>query len=111
MRIEKMNRISNADEIELSERYDQEDDIYYVTLKTGEPSIAVEHDDRLLLEVGIFTGLPTGFRIFNFTKNKEAVSGFKNQFKEACKKAGLRKITESKVRQERMDKFFDKVMA
>ncbi len=106
-----MYRIQNVDDIELLERYDQEDDIYYVTVKTGEPSLVVEHDDKLLVEMGIFTRMPTGFRILNFTKHKNAVAGFKNLFKEACKKAGLRKITETKVRQQRIDKFFDKVMA
>lgn len=56
--------------IDFSETYDQEDDIYYVTFKTGEPSSCVEVDDELLLEVGLFTNLPTGFRILNFHKNK-----------------------------------------
>jgi len=106
-----MNRIQNTEDIELSERYDQEDDVYYVTVKTGEPSLVTEHDDRLLVEFGIFTGMPTGFRILNFTKNKAAVSGFKGVFKEICKKAGLRKLTENKVRQQRIDRFFDKVLA
>ena len=55
--------------IDFSEIYDQEDDIYYVTFKTGEPSYCVEVDDVLLLEVGLFTNLPTGFRILNFHKN------------------------------------------
>jgi hypothetical protein len=56
--------------IEYSELYDQEDDIYYVTFKTGEPSYCIELDDVFLLEVGVFTNLPTGFRIFNYQKNK-----------------------------------------
>lgn len=106
-----MNRIPNTEDIELSERYDQEDDVYYVTVKTGEPSLVMEHDDRILFEMGIFTGMPTGFRILNFTKNKETVAGFKNVFKAICKKAGLRKLTEFKVRQERIDRFFEKVTA
>lgn len=55
--------------IDFSETYDQEDDVYYVTFKTGEPSYSVEVDDILLLEVGVFTNLPTGFRILNFHKN------------------------------------------
>lgn len=55
--------------IDFSETYDQEDDTYYVTFKTGEPSYCVEVDDVLLLEVGLFTNLPTGFRILNFHKN------------------------------------------
>ena len=56
--------------IDFSERYDQEDDTYYVTFKTGEPSYCVELNDILLLEVGLFTKLPTGFRILNYTKSK-----------------------------------------
>jgi len=56
--------------INFAETYDQEDDIYYVTFKTGEPSYCVEVDDNLLLEVGMFTKLPTGFRILNFQKSK-----------------------------------------
>jgi uncharacterized protein YuzE len=54
--------------IDFSESYDQEDDIYYVNFKTGEPSIVDEVDDNLLVEVGMFTGMPTGFRILNFKK-------------------------------------------
>lgn len=56
--------------IDFSEYYDEEDDIYYVTFKTGEPSGVVELDDILLLEVGAFTGLPTGFRVLNYSKQK-----------------------------------------
>lgn len=56
---------------EFSEIYDQEDDIYYVSFKTGEPSFVVEVDDILLLEVGIFTKTPTGFRILNFKKKMD----------------------------------------
>ena len=56
--------------IECSEFYDQEDDTYYVTFKTGEPSYCIELDDVLLLEVGVFTNLQTGFRILNYQKTK-----------------------------------------
>ena len=55
--------------VDFSETYDQEDDTYYVTFKTGEPSYCIEVDDVLLLEVGMFTNLPTGFRILNFHKS------------------------------------------
>lgn len=54
---------------DFSESYDSEDDIYYVTFNTGEPSFVEEEDDVLLWEIGIFTGEPTGFRILNFSKN------------------------------------------
>ena len=78
--------------IAFSEYYDEEDDVYYVTFKTGEPSGVLELDDVLLLEVGAFTGLPTGFRILNYSKHKigavrvavkkvkEAVSAVKRDF-------------------------------
>src|SRR2546426_179230 len=56
--------------VEFSEHYDPESDIYYVTFKTGEPSCVMEVDDVLLVEVGMFTKMPTGFRILNFAKNK-----------------------------------------
>jgi len=57
-------------DIDFCESYDQEDDVYYVTFKTGEPSYVMEVDDILLLEIGMFTNEPTGFRILNFSKNK-----------------------------------------
>lgn len=53
---------------EIAERYDQENDIFYVTFKTGEPSYCVEVNDVLVLEVGFFSNLPTGFRILNMSK-------------------------------------------
>lgn len=58
--------------IDFSERYDQETDIYYVTFKTGEPSFVKELDDVLLLEIGIFTHMPTGFRVLNYSKRNVA---------------------------------------
>ena len=58
--------------IDFEEVYDQEDDVYYVSFKTSEPSFVVEVDgtDNLLLEVGMFTRMPTGFRILEFSKGK-----------------------------------------
>lgn len=56
--------------VPFSEIYNEEDDIYYVTFKTGEPSYCYEIDDVLVLELGLFTHLPTGFRILNFKENK-----------------------------------------
>ena len=53
-----------------SEVYDEEDDVYYVSFKTAEPSYCQEIDDVLIIELGLFTNLPTGFRILNFSKNK-----------------------------------------
>ena len=56
--------------IPFSEVYNEEDDVYYVTFKTGEPSYCLEMDDVLLVEMGLFTNLPTGFRILDFKKHK-----------------------------------------
>jgi hypothetical protein len=50
------------------EVYDREDDVYYVNFNTGEPSYCVEVDDVLVVEVGLFSGLPTGYRILNKSK-------------------------------------------
>ena len=64
-----------------SKIYNEEDDVYYVTFKTGEPSYCLEVDDRLLVEMGLFTNLPTGFRILDFKKNRnifDCVNGSRN---------------------------------
>jgi uncharacterized protein YuzE len=107
------DRLNLGDDIEILERYDQEDDIYYVTMKTAEPSFAEEVDDVLLVEFGMFTNMPTGFRILNYAKNKITADAFKLKFKEACKAAGLRKLKSSETRQRqierRIDRFFDAV--
>jgi len=71
--------------IDFDEIYDQEDDIYYVTFKTGEPSYCVEVDDKILLEVGVFTNLTTGFRILNFRKSKVKMVEFKKLVNRAMK--------------------------
>jgi len=65
-----MKQIIGKMNIPFNEIYNEEDDVYYVTFKTGEPSYCLEMDDVLLVELGMFTNLPTGFRILNFKKNK-----------------------------------------
>lgn len=70
-----MKKKLGAMNIPFNEHYDEEDDIYYVTFKTGEPSYCIEIDDILILEVGMFSGLPTGFRILNYTKNDVGAVG------------------------------------
>ena len=67
--------------IPFSEIYNEEDDVYYVSFKTAEPSYCVEVDDVLVIELGLFTNLPTGFRILNFNKNKIQSVGFDILFK------------------------------
>ncbi len=79
--------------IDFSETYDQEDDIYYVTFNTGEPSYCTEVNDMFLLERGMFSNLPTGFRILNFHKNKVKMVGIKvdliKQAKESIPSQGV----------------------
>jgi len=60
--------MSAHEETKFSQIYDSEDDIYYVSFETGEPSYAEEIDDDIVIEMGIFTNMPTGFRILNFKK-------------------------------------------
>jgi uncharacterized protein YuzE len=100
-----------ANESEISEQYDQESDVYYVTFKTGEPSIVKEHNDRLLVEVGIFTGFPTGFRILNYTKHKRTARVFTAIFKEAFRKARLENTRHLETRERRISSLFEKVAA
>ena len=53
---------------EWDELYDRENDVYYVSFGTGEPSYCVEVDDVLVVEVGLFSSLPTGYRLLNKSK-------------------------------------------
>lgn len=55
--------------------YDEEADVLYVTLGTGEPSYCEEVDDRLLVERGISSKDPTGYRIIHFKRLCEEVLG------------------------------------
>jgi len=110
-----MNIMNKPGEVELSERYDSEEDIYYVTFKTGEPSCVIEHDDILLLEKGIFTGLPTGFRILNFSKHKDKVRAFQACFTALIKSARkkMKAEFEAKIdaRENQIGEFLEKVTA
>jgi hypothetical protein len=109
------NRLQSEDDIEILEQYDQEEDIYYVSMQTPEPSLAEEVDDMLIVEFGILTGMPTGFRILNYAKNKLKADAFKSSFKKACIAAGLQKSNSSENRRQqierRIDRFFDAVGA
>ncbi len=102
----------SIDEIEISEQYDKEDDIYYVTVKTGEPSVVMEHDDRLLVEMGVFSKMPTGFRILNYTKHKDRAEAFREIFKRRYSELIFRKIKgDIKNRQRQLDRVFEKAIA
>lgn len=54
--------------------YDEFGDVLYVTFGTGEPSYCEEIDDFLLLEVGIFSNLPTGFRFIGFKEKMKHIN-------------------------------------
>lgn len=98
--------------IDFDEVYDQEDDVYYVTFKTGEPSYCVEIDDRILLEVGIFTNLTTGFRVVNFHKSKVKRVEFKKLVRKAMKSVYSEKLTSVFQRREALvGRALDKVLA
>lgn len=71
-----MKGIIGSMNINFSERYDEEDDIYYVSFETGEPSYAEEIDDILIIERGMYTNMPTGFRVLNFRQHKVGGVGF-----------------------------------
>ena len=97
-------------DIEVSEQYDKEGDVYYVTLKTGEPSVAVEHDDVLVMEMGIFTKMPTGFRILNYTKHKSDTRAYLGIFIKQCKELGLRKNRQTEQWKRQIGRKFGKVL-
>lgn len=98
--------------IDFSETYDQEDDVYYVTFKTGEPSYCVEVDDVFLLEVGLFSNLPTGFRVLNFHKNKvQAVEIKVKLVKEITNALSKRGLPAIKHRQAVVERAIEKVLA
>lgn len=98
--------------IDFTETYNQEDDIYYVTFKTGEPSYCVEINDVLLLEVGVFTSLPTGFRILNFHKqNVKAVRiALLKRVKEALE-GYTQEVPSFQEREARVEQALEKVLA
>lgn len=90
--------------IPFSELYNEEDDVYYITFKTGEPSYCFEVDDVLVLELGLFTNLPTGFRILNFKKNKVEFVGIGLLFKkikEILKKIGQPRLGDREIQVKR----------
>ena len=70
--------------------YDKSADILYVTFGTREPSYCEEVDDFLLMERGIFSRQPTGFRLINF--------------KEILQKQNIKELTVHIVEQIKKDK-------
>jgi hypothetical protein len=107
-----LKNIKGSMNIDFDEYYDKEDDIYYVTFKTGEPSYVVEVDDVLLIEMGLFTDLPTGFRILNFHKNKiTSIAFLTKKIKKAMEKAEKEHSTNFRRRENRIEHLLEKVLA
>jgi len=74
------------------ETYDPETDILYVPFATGEPSYAEEVDDVFVVEMGMFSHLPTGFRVINFSNHKvKAIL------------ASIKKVIKDRVRREQKE--------
>lgn len=107
-----MKNMKRAMNIAFDEYYDEEDDIYYVTFRTGEPSYVIEADDILLIEMGIFTDLPTGFRILNFHKNKIVSIRFLiSKIKKAMEKAEKEHSSNFRRWENRIEHLLEKVLA
>jgi hypothetical protein len=107
-----MKDSQSAANMDFSEYYDQECDIYYVTFKTGEPSFVMEVDDVLLVEVGMFTGMPTGFRILNFAKHKARMKETRAQKIEKALDAAQGKLTSQfRARRSAVQQAIEKVLA
>ncbi len=107
------NGIKGRMNMDFSETYDQEDDVYYVTFRIGDPSYCVEVDDILLLEVGVFTHTPTGFRILNFHKNDVKtvrIGGLIKKMKESLEEAEAAR-PRIEQRQQAVERALEKVLA
>jgi hypothetical protein len=69
-----MNLLSmSSNEKPFEDVYDNEDDIYYVSFKTNEPSYVEEVDEIFMLEIGMFSGMITGFRVLGYSKHKDKI--------------------------------------
>ena len=98
--------------IDFEEVYDQESDIYYVSFKTGEPSYAVELDDVLVLDVGLFTDLPTGFRILNYKRNPvQKVAILTRKVKKAIEESGKDLKNRLRDRENQVEQGLEKVLS
>ena len=74
------------------ESYDTETDTLYVSFGTGEPSYADEIDDVFVVEMGMFSHLPTGFRVINFSQHKDKAIT-----------ASIKKVIKDRVRREQKE--------
>ena len=106
--------VSGHMNIPFNQRYNAEDDVYYVTFKTGEPSYCEEIDDALLLERGMYTKLPTGFRILNFHKNpvtRVAIGVLVRKIKQTLKSTTRDSTTTLRRRENQLEEALEKVLS
>lgn len=94
-----------------SEQYDPESDVFYVTFNTGEPSYVLEVDDVLLVEMGLFSHTPTGFRVLNYTKNKLAGVQIIHSKIEKAFSPMRKKAADFSTREKVLEKSLEKVFA
>jgi uncharacterized protein YuzE len=78
--------------------FDEESDVLYISLNTGEPSFCEEIDDILLVEKGFYSGLVTGFRILDVKERgiegvelKLLIQAFRTEKKRILDQLGKRK--------------------
>lgn len=55
----------------ITSSYDEDADVLYITLGSGEASFCEEVDDIVLIERGMYSGNVTGFRILNFSEHAD----------------------------------------
>ena len=55
--------------------YDAETDVLEISFGTGEPSLSRNVDDRLILDIGMYSKLPTGLQVLDASRlEKGAIS-------------------------------------
>ncbi|MDD5476739.1 MAG: hypothetical protein PHG87_00795 [Candidatus Omnitrophica bacterium] len=107
-----MKGIKGCMNIDFEEIYEQETDTYYVSFRTGEPSYAIEVDDVLIMEAGIFTNMPTGFRILNFKSNPvQAVRFIIEKIKKTTEEAKKEACGRFRVMENCLEKRLEKTLA
>lgn len=88
----------DAKTLEPRYNYDSLADVFYFSFGESEPVFTEELDDNemILMEIGIFSGLPKGFRIVGLKKNKMAASELLKHIKSI--KAKMNSILEERIR-------------
>jgi len=83
--------------------YDDDADVMYVSFGTNEPSHSEHVNDFVLLDIGLFTGLPTGFSILHCKELKE------EEFKSFL--GDIREMVQQQLMKKAEKRFHQKVQA